>query len=173
MFTRTPPTCFPEWFPRTVHSLLTSAILICQECGDGIVQGSEGCDDGNTDAGDGCNAMCLIEDGNACTFDAGCESGNCENNVCGAPCTSDDDCATGETCNTTTGICEAPPVDCGNDTLNDGEGCDDGNTVAGDGCNARCLIEDGESCRHGHSVCERRLHGRRVRHRVHEQQSMR
>jgi cysteine-rich repeat protein len=32
-------------------------------CGDGIVNGSEECDDGNTGAGDGCSATCTIEPG--------------------------------------------------------------------------------------------------------------
>jgi cysteine-rich repeat protein len=30
---------------------------------------------------------------------------------------------------------------CGNGTLNSGEGCDDGNTVSGDGCSSTCQIE--------------------------------
>ncbi|MEZ4287237.1 MAG: DUF4215 domain-containing protein [Polyangiales bacterium] len=117
-------------------------------CGDGIANAAagEGCDDGNVDAGDGCNATCLVENGGVCTFDGGCESGNCSGGVCAAPCTSDDDCATGETCNTTTGACELPAGVCGDGTLNDGEGCDDNNTSAGDGCSASCLIENGSDC---------------------------
>lgn len=30
-------------------------------CGDGLVNGTEACDDGNTDTGDGCDASCLLE----------------------------------------------------------------------------------------------------------------
>ncbi|HEX5035827.1 MAG TPA: hypothetical protein VFX30_01565 [bacterium] len=33
--------------------------------------------------------------------------------------------------------------DCGNNVLNDGEACDDGNTADGDGCNAACEVESG------------------------------
>jgi len=29
-------------------------------CGDGVVGGSEGCDDGNLANGDGCSALCMI-----------------------------------------------------------------------------------------------------------------
>ncbi|WP_428263611.1 MYXO-CTERM sorting domain-containing protein [Haliangium sp.] len=31
-------------------------------CGDGVAEGSEGCDDGNNDDGDGCSAACAVED---------------------------------------------------------------------------------------------------------------
>jgi fibro-slime domain-containing protein len=36
-------------------------------CGDGLKTGSEGCDDGNVTAGDGCSATCTVETGWACT----------------------------------------------------------------------------------------------------------
>jgi len=49
-------------------------------------------------------------------------------------------CPEGEIC--AEGICIlfVPPVLCGNSTLDEGEGCDDGNTVDGDGCQADCTI---------------------------------
>lgn len=36
-------------------------------CGDGAIGGSEACDDGDTDAGDGCSAACAIEHGWTCS----------------------------------------------------------------------------------------------------------
>lgn len=36
-------------------------------CGDGIVEGNEGCDDANTEDGDGCSATCTVETGYECT----------------------------------------------------------------------------------------------------------
>lgn len=36
-------------------------------CGNGYVEGNEKCDDGNVQAGDGCNAKCKVESGFACT----------------------------------------------------------------------------------------------------------
>ena len=30
------------------------------ECGNGVVEGEEQCDDGNTDAGDGCSSVCKV-----------------------------------------------------------------------------------------------------------------
>ena len=41
--------------------------------------------------------------------------------------------------------CE-PLNSCGNNILEAGEGCDDGNVLAGDGCSAVCKIEDGSTC---------------------------
>ena len=37
-----------------------------QECGNGVVEDPEECDDGNTDDGDGCSANCIIEPGATC-----------------------------------------------------------------------------------------------------------
>ena len=102
-------------------------------CGNGVLEADEGCDDGNDTPGDGCNASCLIEDGNACnetppgeTGDDSCDSGVCDTSG-GAP-----------------GVCV--PAGCGNNLLEAGEGCDDGNNTDGDGCNAMCLIENGDPC---------------------------
>ncbi|MDX9724565.1 MAG: DUF4215 domain-containing protein [Myxococcota bacterium] len=36
-------------------------------CGDGRIAGSEMCDDGNTNVGDGCSAVCVPEPGWICT----------------------------------------------------------------------------------------------------------
>ena len=96
---------------------------ICEAsyCGDGIVDADEGCDDSNRDDDDGCNSECLIEDDGACGANAECASGNCEDGIC-------------------------VQAICGDGVLNNGEGCDDGNTDAGDGCNSECLIEDGGAC---------------------------
>lgn len=35
----------------------------------------------------------------------------------------------------------APVAECGNGILEIGEGCDDGNTISGDGCSASCVVE--------------------------------
>ncbi|TMA57855.1 MAG: DUF4215 domain-containing protein, partial [Deltaproteobacteria bacterium] len=36
-------------------------------CGDGLVEGSEQCDDGNTANGDGCSSICTLESGFSCS----------------------------------------------------------------------------------------------------------
>ncbi len=91
-------------------------------CGDGHLQAGEGCDDGNAVGGDGCNSACKIENTRACnatapglTGDASCASGICDGTG-GAP-----------------GVCK--PIGCGDGHLQATEGCDDGNTANGDGCN--------------------------------------
>ncbi len=38
-------------------------------CGSGVLEAGEDCDDGNTADGDGCSAVCTIEQGYACTGD--------------------------------------------------------------------------------------------------------
>ena len=42
---------------------------------------------------------------------------------------------------------------CGNQVINDGEACDDGNTAAGDGCTPVCQVEPGWACAAG-GVCQ-------------------
>ncbi len=107
-------------------------------CGNGALEVGEGCDDGNNMNGDGCTAACEIEDGNPCTANAECSSGVCDMNE-------------------EPPLCE-PAGSCGNGALETGEGCDDGNTSAGDSCDPQCLLElgagpctDGAQC--GSGVC--------------------
>ncbi|MFT3697631.1 MAG: DUF4215 domain-containing protein [Kofleriaceae bacterium] len=52
----------------------------------------------------------------------------------------------------TLAITASVPV-CGNGTIELGETCDDGNTMATDGCDAACQIETGYSCTGTPSVC--------------------
>ncbi len=42
-------------------------VLTCGACGDGVVDPSEECDDGNTADGDGCSAGCLFEVAGSCS----------------------------------------------------------------------------------------------------------
>lgn len=66
-------------------------------CGDGVIASDEGCDDGNTQAGDGCGANCSIESGYAC---------NGEPSTCADidECALDlDDCHANATCSNTPG----------------------------------------------------------------------
>jgi cysteine-rich repeat protein len=84
-------------------------------CGDGLTQGTEECDDGNTTSGDGCSATCTDEP-------AACGNGVVEH-CAGAVC-DDSDSAAGDGCGST---CQSNET-CGNgfvDTIR-GEQCDDG-----------------------------------------------
>ena len=92
-------------------------------CGNGILESSEGCDDGNLSSGDGCTSDCMLEEcGNAF-----CDSGTCTS------CPTD--CTPGERrCGGNRGIQECTVT---------ATGCRDWVDVA------NCL--EGESCREG--VC--------------------
>ena len=120
-------------------------------CGNGIFEYNEGCDDGNTTPGDGCSATCKREDG--CGDGTQSETEQCDdgNNISGDGCSADCyveficgnricDEEKGETCHLCPQDC-CP--DCGNNKLDSGEECDDGNNINNDGCSRGCLDEDG------------------------------
>ena len=79
-----------------------------------------------------------------CLDDNGCRDGEiCAAGEC-VGCIEDADCDEGEVC--TDGAC-APPAECGNEVLDVGEACDDGNLDNGDGCDASCGSEVGDLIR--------------------------
>ena len=102
------------------------------ECGNGVVEGSEVCDDGNTAEADGCSAACASDEtcGNGvidATTDETCDDGNLlGGDGCSNDCKSDETCGNGV-------------VD-----LAKGETCDDGDLQGGDGCSANC--QSNEAC---------------------------
>jgi cysteine-rich repeat protein len=84
----------------TLAMVAASAVVVSPSvCGNGVVEGLEGCDDGNTVDGDCCAADC--------TFEAS-----------GSFCDDDLFCTTGETCDGAGNCGGAAP-----DTCNDGVGC--------------------------------------------------
>jgi fibro-slime domain-containing protein len=136
-------------------------------CGDGVMERNEGCDDGNTISGDGCSRICQVEsnwycpkEGQPCqnlaqcgngilTSDETCDDGN---TVSGDGCSAD--CKTVET-----GYqCRVPGKPCtflcGDGAIKGLETCDDGNTVNGDGCSSTCKVELGFACNGSPSVCK-------------------
>jgi cysteine-rich repeat protein len=127
-------------------------------CGDGITNGAEDCDDGNTDACDGCSpsARGVLRRRHAMRKRAvrrrqyrdcdGCSS-TCTIETCGdgtvCPFTEDCDppggtCINGRTC---TESCTCPTPFCGDGLRRSDETCDDGNNAYCDGCSATCQIE--------------------------------
>ncbi len=99
-------------------------------CGNGILEGTEECDDGNNLDGDGCNCTCVVE---------GCGDGTLDP-VNGEEC-DDGNSDVGDGCDAS---CQLEgPQNCGDQTLDleDSEECDDGNRLDGDGCSAMCLKE--------------------------------
>lgn len=130
---------------------------LAARCGNGTVEGSEECDDGNLVNDDGCSFRCAWEVWNA----QHCGNGICEVN--------EDDCPGRDICrvDSKTGAltcrdcnlvciqdccvvgplgvsCIPAPIHtirCGDAVIEAMELCDDGNTVNGDGCNDFCMPE--------------------------------
>jgi fibro-slime domain-containing protein len=148
------------------------------QCGDGVVSGSEACDDGNTVGWDGCSADCSTVEagftcpkaGGACSaavvlcpnakLDPGeqCDDGNAKS---GDGCAANCKIEPGYTCPTAGKACTLKEF-CGNGTVSYilGESCDDGNTAANDGCSAACKIEAGYVCDSSSpSVCAKEVCG--------------
>jgi cysteine-rich repeat protein len=136
------------------------------QCGDGIIERAEGCDDGNTESGDGCSASCQIEanwvcpeEGKPCenmavcgngtlTSDETCDDGNTEDgDGCSANCQNIDD---GYACPVPGRKCIP---DCGDGQIIDPETCDDGNSASGDGCSVTCQTEPGYDCKEAGKAC--------------------
>ncbi len=140
-------------------------------CGDGKVEASESCDDGNAVADDRCTNACTLprcgdgilqagevcDDGNAVDFD-GCS------NVCRPARCGDGILQAGEVCDdgnaddhdACPGTCT--PARCGDGFVQLGvEACDDGNAADDDGCTGGCAlrrcgdgrIDAGEGCDDG------------------------
>ena len=140
-------------------------------CGDGLVNGTEACDDGDVDTGDGCSRTCTVESG----LDVHRRAERVRDRVrrrhrgrhrgvrrqrhrgngdgCSATCTIE----TGWNC---TGMPSACAAICGDGLLRGAETCDDGwRSVLGatgggdDGCSATCLAENGYTCSGTPSIC--------------------
>ncbi|MBN1770091.1 MAG: DUF1566 domain-containing protein [Deltaproteobacteria bacterium] len=145
-------------------------------CGDTAVEGSEDCDDGNLEPGDGCENDCTwtcagdaaCDDGRFCNGAETCDLGThtCSTGAApadGTECNRDGDPTTRDVCRA--GTCR--PSSCGDafhDPGND-EQCDDGNPVPGDGCDPDCSYscvapwdcDDGDEC-NGRESCDTTTH---------------
>ena len=104
----------------------------------------------------GCQSAAECDDANPCTENA-CVANACVSTPvpgCG-PCQTASECDDGNPC--TEDICEAEfcvhapipgcgaPI-CGNNIIENGEACDDGNMINGDGCSNACQTEGGGGC---------------------------
>jgi cysteine-rich repeat protein len=109
---------------RSTVATATCLTPLTGNCGNGVVDPGEQCDDGNTVSGDGCSQTCRVEVCGNGIPDPGeqCDDGNT---------------VSGDGCSAT---CQREPR-CGDGVVEAGEQCDDGNTVSGDGCSASCRLE--------------------------------
>lgn len=149
------------------HSSSAPSVAIKAGCGDGLITGTEQCDDGNAVSGDGCSSSCQIESGFQCvttqpskcwaicgdgikTPTEKCDDGN---TVGGDGCSATCNIEFGYICKGSPSTCYVPGI-CGDGKINaTGETCDDGNTHSGDGCSTTCTIESGYTCTGTPSVC--------------------
>ena len=129
-------------------------------CGDGIVSGSEDCDDMNSTSGDGCENDCTwtcagdsdCSDGDVCNGAEMCTSPSSLMSRCGAgtPPADGTSCGSGLIC--VSGGCVM--ARCGDGFVTGSEDCDDMNTTNGDGCDNDCSwtctgasdCDDGDAC---------------------------
>jgi cysteine-rich repeat protein len=135
----------------------------CSTCGDGLLDGSETCDDGGTDPEDGCGADCRMEPGWVCNGEPSQCNFTCGNGQLDEGETCDDgNMAGGDGCSASCAEeqgwdCQGVPTTCiplcGDGLLVGSEECDDGNGQDGDGCSTHCQTEHGYTCTGEPSVC--------------------
>jgi fibro-slime domain-containing protein len=121
-------------------------------CGNSVKEVDETCDDGNTKAGDGCDAACKIEPGWKCpTVGAACVAAGCGDAIVAG----DEDCDDGNSASNDgcSSICvlepgwscppgkPCVPTVCGDGKKEGSEHCDDGNLRPYDGCSPTCEVE--------------------------------
>ncbi|MRG92488.1 DUF4215 domain-containing protein [Polyangium spumosum] len=122
--------------------ICNAGVCVDDTCGDGFVSGSEECDDGNLESGDGCDSCkwsCVSSDPTRdCSNIDQCVGTTCDDatHTCGKPLSSGEVCAAGAVC--VNGACT--PTVCGDGVVDPGENCDDGNLANGDGCDADCTL---------------------------------
>ncbi|MFH2005871.1 MAG: DUF4215 domain-containing protein [bacterium] len=134
----------------------------CPDCGDGILDSAEQCDDGNLTDGDGCSAACVDEDGTPTCgngiWEAGeeCDDGNTTAlDGCSDTCQWEFTCgdgicetANGETCP----LCPADCCPCGDATCDTGAGetCAMCHTDCCPGC-GNGVLDPNEECDDGNA----------------------
>lgn len=147
---------------------------VTPQCGNGVVEPGEQCDDGNQIDTDDCTSACKnkvcgdgfmqpgeqCDDGNQNQNDA-CKN-NCTHNVCGDQIVNPaaEECDDGNTIDNDgcTNQCTSPR--CGDGIVQTGEQCDDGNQVDTDTCTNACrsaacgdgIVGPGEECDDGNQV---------------------
>ena len=152
--------------PASVAAAVTSSTNRAERtssgCGNGVTTSGEQCDDGDLQSGDGCDSNCTPTGcGNGiATAGEGCDDGNPTNtDACLITCALAT-CGDGFVrSDTAPNACRSNCLDahCGDDVVDGGEDCDDGNTVGGDACPAACVqptcgdgvVSDGEQCDDG------------------------
>lgn len=146
---------------EATNGTCSGGVCFVAECGNGLVDVDEVCDDGNLISGDGCRSDCQSEEacGNQLVDVAVGEQCDC----------GDDPSALPTGCRGVNGDGDSQcSLDCrfrycSNGAVDPGESCDDGNLRSGDGCSADCRSDEvcgnsvidfavGETCDDGNAV---------------------
>ena len=145
------------------------------QCGNGIIESGETCDDGNAVSGDGCSADCAVEPNYVCPKPAepcvlvmvcgdkkitGSETCDDGNSKPGDGCSDSCQVEPGWVCPVLGAACRA--AKCGDGIIAGTEICDDGNAVSGDGCSITCQVEIGWVCPTAGQACSKTVCGNGV-----------
>jgi cysteine-rich repeat protein len=159
--------------PLSTHDRITSANVYFntgfswyfndETCGNGTLEGTEQCDDGDVIADDGCNQTCEIVTDWQCSGTPSVCAPICGNSLVQTPEACDDggttpgdgcdavcQAETGYQCSGTPSLCT--PF-CGDGVIVGVETCDDNAVTPGDGCSATCQTEGGWLCSGAPSSC--------------------
>lgn len=135
------------------------------QCGNGKLEGSEGCDDGNIAGGDGCSSVCAVENGWKCgAQNTPCTAAKCGDGIVAGTeicddgfvdtvhgCTPSCTVAPNATCPASGGACV--PMVCGDGKVTGTETCDSGLNDGKHGCSTTCQIITGWACPLGGAPC--------------------
>ena len=146
----------------------------CSSCGDNIINGSDVCDgnaindvcqtlgQGFTGGTLACNSTCDGYDTSGCTTcgngsvdpDEECDSNDLDQETCQGLGFTGGTLGCYANCTYDTSQCQGAPTEiCGNNVVDPGEECDDGDRQNGDGCDENCMLEpDPANC--GNNVIE-------------------
>jgi MYXO-CTERM domain-containing protein len=132
-------------------------------CGDSTRGIGEQCDDGNTNAGDGCSATCTLDPGWTCYEPAPFGQSACSNTCGNGRVETNEQCDTGA--NNSDTVADACRVNCsrarcGDNVVDSAEACDDGATnsdTVANACRVNCqraycgdgVVDTGELCDRG------------------------
>lgn len=134
-----------------VKRVLRIAVTKLDICGNGLRYSvSEVCDDGNTQAGDGCSSTCSLESNYTCMGGSQSSPDVCTVSSTPKPNNTTPDPASEDPEDPGDPGDPIDPIICGNGVIEEGEECDDGNQQGGDGCSQSCKVEsNGQVCGDG------------------------
>ena len=151
-------------YEKTVQEAICPSV----DCGNGVLDEIEQCDDGNTASGDCCSDLCVMEPCE-CSDPPDCKpicgDGFANREVCDDGDALTNNCTYGLTsctvCNSQCIYGPGNPIVCGDGILQAGnEACDDGNGSIGDGCRPNCtqelcgdgIVDPNENCDDGNAT---------------------